>query len=104
PPQRGQWLSPNCRQYVQIPPKRDGTLGNLRFHLAGEYDYTSCQPAHRSRSAVHSTMKKFLTALLFIAALAGTQSAQAFQVKRSTLLERLDTCEAILQDLQSSTK
>jgi len=49
-------------------------------------------------------MKKFLTALLFIAALTGTLTAQAYQVKRTTLVERLDTCEAILQDLQSSTK
>jgi len=49
-------------------------------------------------------MKKFLTLLLCVTALAGTHTAQAFQVKRSTLVERLDTCEAILQDLQSSTK
>jgi lipid-binding SYLF domain-containing protein len=49
-------------------------------------------------------MKKLLTTLLCLAALAGAQTAQAFQVKRSTLVERLDTCEAILQDLQSSTK
>ena len=49
-------------------------------------------------------MKKFLTLLLCIAALAGAHTAQAFQVQRTTLVERLDTCEAILQDLQSSTK
>lgn len=49
-------------------------------------------------------MKKFLTILLCVAAFAGAHTAQATQVKRSTLLERLDTCEAILQDLQSSTK
>jgi len=49
-------------------------------------------------------MKKFLTILLCAAAFASTHTAQAYQVKRSTLLERLDTCEAILQDLQSSTK
>lgn len=50
------------------------------------------------------TMKKFLTLILCIAAFAGALTAQASQVKRSTLLERMDTCEAILQDLQSSTK
>ena len=49
-------------------------------------------------------MKKFLTALLCLAALAGASTAHAYQVKRSTLVDRLDTCEAILQDLQSSTK
>jgi SH3 domain-containing YSC84-like protein 1 len=49
-------------------------------------------------------MKKFLSTLLLIAAFAGALTAQAGQVKRTTLVERLDTCEAILQDLQSSTK
>jgi len=72
--------------------------------LASEYDYTSINPAQWSRIAVNPTMKKFLTILLCVAAFAGTHTAQAAQVKRSTLLERMDTCEAILQDLQSSTK
>ena len=49
-------------------------------------------------------MKKFLTVLLSLASLAGALTARAYEVKRSTLVERLDTCEAILQDLQSSTK
>ena len=50
-------------------------------------------------------MKKFLPAILCVAALAATLPARAaFEVKRSTLVERLDTCEAILQDIQSSTK
>lgn len=49
-------------------------------------------------------MKKILSTLLYIAAFAGALTAQAGQVKLSTLVERLDTCEAILQDLQSSTK
>lgn len=49
-------------------------------------------------------MKKFLTILLCVAAFAGANTAHAYQAKRSTLVERLDTCEAILQDLQSSTK
>ena len=50
-------------------------------------------------------MKKFLPAILCVAALAATSSALAgMEVKRSTLVERLDTCEAILQDMQSSTK
>ena len=49
-------------------------------------------------------MKKFLTLVLCLAAFAGVNTAQAYQVQRSTLVERLDTCEAILQDLQSSTK
>jgi len=50
-------------------------------------------------------MKKFLPALLCVAALFATSSAVAgTEIKRSTLVERLDTCEAILQDLQSSTK
>ncbi len=49
-------------------------------------------------------MKKFLTVLLSIAAFAGAVSIRAADVKRSKLVEHLDTCEAILQDLQSSTK
>lgn len=48
-------------------------------------------------------MKKFLTAFALLAALATTVGASAV-VKRETLVSRLDTCEAILQDLQSSTK
>lgn len=48
-------------------------------------------------------MKKLLTLLCVIAAFVGPLTAQA-AVKRTTLVERLDTCEAILQDLQSSTK
>ncbi|MFI5336428.1 MAG: lipid-binding SYLF domain-containing protein, partial [Opitutales bacterium] len=42
-------------------------------------------------------------ALFCTAALAAALPARA-EVKRSKLVERLDTCEAILQDLQSSTK
>jgi lipid-binding SYLF domain-containing protein len=50
-------------------------------------------------------MKKFLPAILCVAALASALAARASaDVKRSTLVERLDTCEAILQDVQSSTK
>jgi lipid-binding SYLF domain-containing protein len=50
-------------------------------------------------------MKKFLSVLFSIAALASMAlPANAVQVKRETLVEHLDTCEAILQDLQSSTK
>ncbi|MBA4135924.1 MAG: hypothetical protein C0518_01255 [Opitutus sp.] len=53
-------------------------------------------------------MKKFLTAFLVLAAFATAalplSAASTPEVKRSTLVERLDTCEAILQDLQSSTK
>jgi lipid-binding SYLF domain-containing protein len=49
-------------------------------------------------------MKKFLPVLLCVAAFAAALSARAVEVKRSTLVERLDTCEAILQDVQSSTK
>ena len=49
-------------------------------------------------------MKKFLHVLLSLAAFAGAVSTHAADVKRSTLVGRLDTCEAILQDLQSSTK
>ena len=48
-------------------------------------------------------MKKLITALFCLAALAVALPAHA-EVKRSTLVERLDTCEAIVQDLQSSTK
>jgi SH3 domain-containing YSC84-like protein 1 len=48
-------------------------------------------------------MKKLLTLLCLLSAFAVTVSAQA-TVKRATLVERLDTCEAILQDIQSSTK
>lgn len=49
-------------------------------------------------------MKKLLNAFVLLAALAVGLTAHAAAVKRSTLVERLDTCEAILQDLQSSTK
>lgn len=55
-------------------------------------------------------MKKLLTAFLALAALTvatlpvRAASSSTPEVKRSTLVERLDTCEAILQDLQSSTK
>jgi SH3 domain-containing YSC84-like protein 1 len=48
-------------------------------------------------------MKKLFTALFCLAALAVALPARA-EVKRSKLVERIDTCEAILQDLQSSTK
>lgn len=49
-------------------------------------------------------MKKFLTVICSAVLLAVALPAHAANVKRSTLVERLDTCEAILQDLQSSTK
>ena len=49
-------------------------------------------------------MKKFLPAILCVAALVAALPVRAIEVKRSTLVERLDTCEAILQDVQSSTK
>jgi len=53
-------------------------------------------------------MKKFLNAFLVLAALAAAalslRAADTAEVKRSTLVERIDTCEAILQDIQSSTK
>lgn len=52
-------------------------------------------------------MKKLLNAFLITATLllpVLTAAAASPEVKRETLIERLDTCEAILQDLQSSTK
>jgi lipid-binding SYLF domain-containing protein len=49
-------------------------------------------------------MKKFLPVIFSAVLLAVALPAHAANVKRSTLVERLDTCEAILQDLQSSTK
>lgn len=52
-------------------------------------------------------MKKFLNAFLVLAAFALATlplRANSGEVKRSTLVERIDTCEAILQDIQSSTK
>lgn len=52
-------------------------------------------------------MKKLLNAFLLAVALVApalNAAASTPEVKRSTLIERLDTCEAILQDLQSSTK
>lgn len=48
-------------------------------------------------------MKKLFTALFCLAALTAALSLRA-EVKRSKLIERIDTAEAILQDLQSSTK
>ncbi|MDD3179018.1 MAG: lipid-binding SYLF domain-containing protein [Opitutaceae bacterium] len=47
--------------------------------------------------------KRFLSLLLCAAALASALPAVA-QPKRADLVTRLDTCEAILQDFQSSTK
>ncbi|MDP2137951.1 MAG: lipid-binding SYLF domain-containing protein [Candidatus Didemnitutus sp.] len=53
-------------------------------------------------------MKKFLNAILLLATFAvfalPAHAATPHSVKRSTLVEWLDTSEAILQDLQSSTK
>jgi len=49
-------------------------------------------------------MKKFLTAILGLVALSLALPAHAAGLKRETLVTRLDTCEAILQDLQASTK
>jgi lipid-binding SYLF domain-containing protein len=50
-------------------------------------------------------MKKFLNALVVLAAFAAAAlPGRAAEVKRETLIERLDTCEAILQEMQSSTK
>lgn len=49
-------------------------------------------------------MKKLLNAFVLLATLAAAVGAHAVNIKRETLVERLDTCEAILQDLQSSTK
>lgn len=49
-------------------------------------------------------MKKLLPILLILATAALSAFGQTAEVKRETLVERLDTCEAILQDLQSSTK
>jgi lipid-binding SYLF domain-containing protein len=49
-------------------------------------------------------MKKFLPVALCVAAfLAVVLPGRAADVSRATLIERLDTCEAILQDIQSST-
>lgn len=47
-------------------------------------------------------MKKFLTALFSALALAGYLSAAG--LKRETVIEHLDTCEAILQDIQGNSK
>jgi SH3 domain-containing YSC84-like protein 1 len=51
-------------------------------------------------------MKKSFSAIFLLAAtLACVATAQAAEVpKRQTLVERLDTCEAILQELQASTR
>lgn len=47
-------------------------------------------------------MKKFLTAILCLTAVAALPAIAA--PKRASLIKRLDSCEAILQDLQASTK
>lgn len=49
-------------------------------------------------------MKKFLTALFCLTLAASAVRLSAAPVKRETLIDRLDSSEAILQDLQSSTK
>ena len=48
-------------------------------------------------------MKKFLTSLFCLAALTGALSA-ATGVTRAGVIERLDSCEAILQDIQGNFK
>ena len=48
-------------------------------------------------------MKKFLTALFCLTALAATLPA-APGLTRKSVIERLDTCEAILQDIQGNMK
>ncbi len=48
-------------------------------------------------------MKKFLTTMLCATALAGTMSA-ANGISRATVVERLDSCESILQDMQGNYK
>ena len=47
-------------------------------------------------------MKKFLTALFCVTALASALSAAA--ITRAVVLERLDSCEAILQNIQGNNK
>jgi lipid-binding SYLF domain-containing protein len=47
-------------------------------------------------------MKKFLTSLFCLTLLAGAMSAAG--LSRKTVVERLDTCEAILQDLQGNMR
>jgi lipid-binding SYLF domain-containing protein len=47
-------------------------------------------------------MKKFLTALFFATALTGGLAATG--MTRATVIEHLDTCEAILQDIQGNVK
>jgi SH3 domain-containing YSC84-like protein 1 len=47
-------------------------------------------------------MKKFLTAILSLAALAVTLPAAGFD--RADVITQLDTCEAILQDMQGNVK
>ncbi len=48
-------------------------------------------------------MKKFLTALFCFTALTGAASA-AIGLTRATVVERLDSCEAILRDIQGNIK
>ncbi len=47
-------------------------------------------------------MKKFLTALFFATAFTGALSAAG--ITRATVVEHLDSCEAILQDIQGNVK
>ena len=49
-------------------------------------------------------MKKILIALFALSLLAGVSSAADAAVTRATLIEHLDSCEAILQDLQGNFK
>ena len=49
-------------------------------------------------------MKKLPFVLLGLAALAAALPASAFSPKRETLVEHLDSCEAILRDLQGNAK
>lgn len=59
---------------------------------------------HRRRPIVRPIiMKKFLTALFCVTALAGISSA-ANTITRAAVVERLDSCEAILQSIQGNIK
>ena len=60
---------------------------------------------HRRRPIVRTIiMKKFLTALFCVTALASALSAANSSITRATVVERLESCEAILQGIQGNIK
>src|SRR5690348_770299 len=90
------------------PASRPGCGQSRGFHSLPESAYTRlgkqlCAPLAPRHSPAHSIMKKFLTALFCLSAFAAGLSA-ASGLTRESVVTQLDSCEAILQEIQGNTK